>query len=153
MRKLFVAGCLVASLGTGLTVHAGVAAAATHAAKAKPFVIHKIKPNPVQLTISGTTGSTTATTKVHWKGTASFPLTLTATPAPGCSTSSGGFTFTCNPHTVIYRTGSHALVYTAACGVTSSSAGSHTSVWEITLRDAGGHTTPAVALTESCKWG
>jgi hypothetical protein len=153
MRKVVVSGCVVAVLGAGIALPVGVASAAVHVQKVKPFVITKIKPNPVKLTITGTTGTTTATTKVHWKGTATFPMTLTATPEPGCTTSSGGFTFTCNPHSITYASGSKNLVYSATCSVSSTSAGSHSGVWDLTITDANGRSTPAMALTENCSWG
>ena len=94
-------------------------------------------------------GTASKVVKVHWKGTAAFPITLYVTPEPGCSTA----TFTCNPATVTYTSGGHALPRTSSCMINAGTApGSFTGMFDYQLVDANGQTTGIVAETYTCNW-
>ena len=146
-----------AILVLGAAVQVGLASGA-EAVKPKPFVITKITPsNQVTITIPGLVGagSPKKTQKIHWSGTAVFPLTVTVTPEPTCSTVTP-FNFTCNTHTQVFASGTKALSLSPTfwyCTVNATSAGSHTGIWDLTITDANGQVTASVPDTEICQWG
>lgn len=141
--------CFVAATAIALTGAVQVAAASdSFASTPKPFTLTKVTPDPVVLKIKSTPGSTTKEVKIHWKGTATFPLTLTVTPEPGCTTSN----FTCNSSSQTYTSGTHTLVRNSVCSIPTAGSGSHTGTWDYQLVDANGQTTAAVPVTETCSW-
>jgi hypothetical protein len=132
----------------GLALQIGGAQGAG-AAKVKPFVLTKVTPNPEILKVKTTPGTATKDVKVHWKGTAVFPLTLNVTPEPGCSTPN----FTCYTSSTTYASGSHALVRTSTCDINGASPpGSFTGKFDYQLVDANGQTTAAFPETYTCTW-
>jgi hypothetical protein len=116
---------------------------------AKPFAITKVTPNPEVLKVKTIPGTASKDVKVHWQGTAVFPITLNVTPEPGCSTS----TFTCNPSSTTFASGSKILVRTSTCSINAGTApGTFTGKFDYQLVDANGQTTASVPETYTCTW-
>jgi hypothetical protein len=142
---------VAAALGVTAVFAAGLqiaTATSSFAYAPKPFQLTKVTPDPEILNVKSLPGTATKVVKVHWKGTAAFPITLHITPEPGCSTSF----FTCYPTTVTYTSGTHALPRTSTCTINAGPSGSFTGRFDYQLVDANGQTTGIVAETYTCNW-
>jgi hypothetical protein len=135
----------IAAIGLALALQASTSVVA---GASTPLTITGVSPNPVVVNVA-IGGSAKTHYSVTWSGKAVFPMTMTVTPEPSCSTGS----FTCTGGSKVFTVKTRTLSTKYSCSINAgSSPGSNNGTWDIKLTDSAGHISPIFSVVETCNW-